>query len=67
MALALVCFQSTCGFGYPSFSNSSLDNLAYGAKTALPWTLRSSGTPIYTNQQRSIVKEEVDGEATHTS
>jgi hypothetical protein len=42
--LCFVCFQSTWGFGYPSFSNSSLDSLAYGAKMALPLTSFSSGT-----------------------
>lgn len=45
-ALSLLALHSTCGLGYPNFSNSLLLNLSCGANTAFPFTSLNSGTHL---------------------
>ncbi len=43
-ALAELSLNSTCGNGYPNFSNSLFPNLSLGINTAFPFTPANSGT-----------------------
>lgn len=61
IARCLVDFQLTCGFGYPSFSNSSLLSRSYGAKIALPLTSFNSGTPRPSQSQAWCSSVDRDG------
>ena len=44
LALAELSLKSTCGHGYPSFSNSRFPNRSLGINTAFPFTPANSGT-----------------------